>query len=90
MLCDRGSTGRGGREERAVEAREGELRGGRRAAGVAGEVEMLAGGSEASEEERGASGEAEGASRAQGQEMDQDGQPDRQVDGVLGVAEEPW
>src|SRR6266511_2702656 len=82
--------GLGGREERAIEAREGELRGDRRAADVAGEVEMLEGGGEASEEERGASGEAEGAGGEQGQEMDQDGQPDRQFDGVLGVAEEPW
>jgi len=51
---------------------------------------MLEGGSEPSEEERGASGEAEGTSGEQGEEMDEDGQPDRQLDGVLGVAEEAW
>src|SRR2546421_11017730 len=49
---------------------------------------MLAGGGEASEEERGASGEAEGTSCLQCEEVDEDGQPDRQLDGVLGVAEE--
>ena len=56
--------------------------------GVEGRVEMLEGGGEASEEERGASGEAEGAGGEQGQEVDEDGQPDRELDGVLGVAEE--
>ncbi|HZO25318.1 MAG TPA: hypothetical protein VFH48_04915, partial [Chloroflexota bacterium] len=57
---------------------------------IAGGVEVLEGGGEAGEEERGAPGKAEGTGREQEQEMDEDGQPDRELDGVLGVTEQAW
>ena len=51
---------------------------------VAGGVEVLESSGEAGEEERGASGEAEGTGGEQDQELDEDGQPARKREGVLG------
>ena len=80
----------GGCGTRGIEARERELVGGRGEVGVAGGVEVQEGDGEPGEEEWGASGQAEGACGEQGQEMDEDGQPDGELDGVLGVAQESW
>ena len=56
--------------------------------GVACGVEVDECAGEACEEEGGAPGEAEGARGEQGQEVDEDGEPDGELDGVLGVAQE--
>ena len=76
----------GGCRGDGVEARERELEGGGRRVEIAGLVEVSEGGGETCEEERGTPREAEDAGGEQGQEMDQDGQPDREFDRVLGVA----
>jgi hypothetical protein len=75
---------------REVEARAGELGACWRGVAIAGGVAVLEGGGEAGAEERGAPGKAEGTGREQAQELDEDGQPDRELDGVLGVAEQAW
>src|SRR5215218_9359807 len=80
--------GLGGGRERGSEARERELAVGRGGVGIAGGAAVAEGGGQAGEEEGGASGEAEGAGGEQGQEVDEDGQPDRELDGVLGVTQE--
>ena len=70
------------------EAWQGEL-GERGRGGVAVQIEVKESNGEACEEEGRAPGEAEGAGGQEGQEVDEDGEPDRELDGVLGVAEEP-
>src|SRR6476659_1387818 len=82
IVCDGRTHRLGGSLEREVEARERELVGVRRQVGVACRVEVDESPGEASEEEGGASGEAEGARGEQREEMDEDGEPDRELDGV--------
>src|SRR5688572_18221701 len=88
ILCDEETLRLGRGVGLEVEAWERGLGGDRRELSGVGRVEVLEGGGEASEEEGGASGEAEGASGEEGEEVDEDGQPDGELDGVLGVAEE--
>src|SRR4051794_26354151 len=83
IVCDGRPRRLGGGREGEDEAWERELVGVRGESSVAGQVEQEEGGGEASEEEGGASGEAEGARGEQGQEMDEDGEPDGELDGVL-------
>src|SRR5215212_9668823 len=88
IVCDGRTRVLGGSRGRGGEAWERELSGDGRQVGVACRIDMDEGGGEACEEEGGAPGEAEGTRGEQGQEVDEDGEADRELDGVLGVAEE--